>query len=323
MSIKKTRLVLSLAAIALCAVWAVAQQTPAGPGAAPPPGAGRGGSGRGGRGGGGRGGGRGPRLRKVVLAWADTRNGIAQHDFTSHALALIERLGYESNLWDTYIRTDSNIISYHPLMTTGQPASGGPSLATADAIFFLGHREIQLDDQQKADLLKFVHDDGKGFVAAHTALTALNSWPEFVDMLGGSFDEHPYGSVPGTVINEDPTFPATKQFPATFAFTDEFYQVKQFSREKSRVLLRLDISKLPPNPNVHSTNGDFPLAWAKMYGKGRVFYGSFAHDEKNWDNPDVYHMYFEAIKWALGLTDADVTPRPYPGAAPGATAEAK
>jgi hypothetical protein len=198
-------------------------------------------------------------------------------------------------------------------MTTGQPASGGPSLTSADAIFFLGHREIQLDDQQKADLLKFVHDDGKGFVAAHTALTALNSWPEFVDMLGGSFDEHPYGSVPGTVINEDPTFPATKQFPPTFAFTDEFYQVKEFSREKSRVLLRLDLSKLPPNNNVHSTNGDFPLAWAKMYGKGRVFYGSFAHDAKNWDNPDVYHMYFEAMKWALGLTDADVTPRPYPG----------
>jgi hypothetical protein len=315
MIFNKSRFFAGLLAVSLCGVWVAlaqqnAQQNPAGP---PAGGAFPGGRGGSGRGGGGRG--RGPRQRKVVLAWADTRNGIAQHDFTSHALALIERLGYESNLWDTYIRTDSNIISYHPLMTTGQPASGGPSLATADAIFFLGHREIQLDDGQKADLLKFVHDDGKGFVAAHTALTALNSWPEFVDMLGGAFDDHPYGTVAGTVINEDPSFPATKQFPSTFAFTDEFYQVKNFSREKSRVLLRLDLSKLPPNQNVHSTNGDFPLAWAKMYGKGRVFYGSFAHDEKNWDNPDVYHMYFEAIKWALGLTDADVTPRPYPGAA--------
>ncbi len=308
---KKARLGLGLLAISVCAVWALAQQAPGGP---PAPGQGRGpggGSGRGGRGGGGR----AARTKKIVLAWADTRNGIAQHDFTSHALAIIERLGYESNLWDTYIRTDSNIISYHPLMTTGQPASGGPSLATADAIFFLGHREIQLDDPQRADLLKFVHDDGKGFVAAHTALTALSSWPEFVEMLGGTFDEHPYGTVAGTVINEDPSFPATKQFPPTFAFTDEFYQVKNFSREKSRVLLRLDLSKLPPNPGVHTTNGDFPLAWAKMYGKGRVFYGSFAHDEKNWDNPDVYHMYYEAIKWALGMTEADVTPRPYPGSA--------
>ncbi len=304
----RARVGLAALAASLFTVWALAQQPPAGP----PAGFGRGpggGSGRGGRGGGG---GRAPRTKKVLLAWADTRNGIAQHDFTSHALALIERLGYESNLWDTYIRTDSNIVSYQPKMTTGQPASGGPSLASADAIFFLGHREIQLDDQQRADLLKFVHDDGKGFVAAHTALTALNSWPDFVDMLGGSFDEHPYGSVPATVINEDPAFPATRQFPLTFAFTDEFYQVKQFSREKSHVLLRLDISKLPANPNVHSKDGDFPLAWAKMYGQGRVFYGSFAHDAKNWDNPDVYHMYFEAIKWALGLTEGDVSPKPYP-----------
>jgi len=65
--------------------------------------------------------------RKVLLAWADTRNGIAQHDSVSHALAVIERLGYESGAYDTYIRTDSALISKPPLMTTGQPASGGPS----------------------------------------------------------------------------------------------------------------------------------------------------------------------------------------------------
>ena len=34
-----------------------------------------------------------PAGKKVVLAWADTRNGIAQHDSTSHAMAVIERLG--------------------------------------------------------------------------------------------------------------------------------------------------------------------------------------------------------------------------------------
>src|SRR5262245_17095965 len=46
----------------------------------------------------------GPR-RKRVLAWADTRNGIAQHESVGHALATIERLGYESGMWDTDIRT--------------------------------------------------------------------------------------------------------------------------------------------------------------------------------------------------------------------------
>ena len=248
--------------------------------------------------------------RKVVLAWADTRNGIAQHDSVSHALSVIERLGYESGVYDTYIRTDSNIISKHPLMTTGQPASGGPSLANVDAIFFLGHREVELSAQQRTDLLSFVRDDGKGFVAAHTGTTAFLSWPEFGEMIGGTYDNHPWNTISAPVINEDPTFPATKHFPPVFNFTDEFYQTKDFSREKSHVLLRLDTSNLPPKPDFHRLDGDFPLAWAKMYGKGRVFYSSLGHDAKTWDNPDVYHMYFEAIKWALGLTDADVTPRP-------------
>jgi len=305
---KNARFASLLFAIMGCSVWLAAQQNTAPPAAARGPQQDQ--AGRGGRGGRGR-----PAGRKVVLAWADTRNGIAQHDSVSHALAIIERLGYESGFWDTYIRTDSNIVSYHPLMTTGQPASGGPSLNNVDAIFFMGHREVSIDDKQKADLLKFVHDDGKGFVAAHVALTALMDWPEFGEMLGGQFQDHPYGSVAGSVINEDPSFPATRHFPAVFNLTDEFYQVKNFSREKSRVLLRLDTSKLPPNQNLLSKDGDFPLAWAKMYGQGRVFYGSFAHDDKTWDNPDVYHMYFEALRWALKLTDADVTPRPFPGAA--------
>ena len=261
---------------------------------------------------GGRGGGRGApvRQRKAVLAWADTRNGIAQHESVSHALSVIERLGYESGLYDTYIRTDSNIISKHPLMTDGKPASGGPSLANVDAIFFLGHREIQRDPQQKADLLSFVHDEGKGFVAGHTATTAFESWPEFGEMLGARYDGHPWNTATGSVINEDPAFPATKHFPPVFSLSEEFYQAQSYSRANLRVLLRLDVSKMPSNPEVHRTDGDFPLAWAKMYGKGRVFYSSFGHAAATWDNPDISRMYFEALKWSLGLTDADVAPRP-------------
>ncbi len=187
-----------------------------------------------------------PDGRKVVLAWADTRNGIFQHDCVPHALAIIERLGYESGLWDTHIRTDSNIASYQPLMTTGEPASGGPSLGNVDAIFFMGHRAVPIDERQKTDLLRFVHDDGKGFVAAHIALTALMGWPEFGEMLGGQLQDYPFGSVAGSVINEAPDFPATAHLPGVFHLTDEFYQAKNFSRAKSRVLLRLDTSKLPP-----------------------------------------------------------------------------
>jgi type 1 glutamine amidotransferase len=301
---RRTRLGLSAMAVALCVWLGVAQQPPP----STPPGTGQTAIGEGqpqGRGQRGR----GARTRKTVLAWADTRNGQAQHDSVSHALAVIERLGYESGAYDTFIRTDSNIIARKPLKTTGQAASGGPSLANVDAIFFMGHRDVPLDDAQKAELLSFVRDEGKGFVAAHVGLTAFESWPEFGELLGARFDGHPING-PGVVINEDPAFPATRHFPATFAFTDEFYQPKEYSRDKIHVLLRLDLSNVPPSPSLHQPNGDHPIAWAKMYGKGRVLFGSFAHSAATWDIRDVQQFYLEAIKWSLGMTDAELKPHP-------------
>jgi uncharacterized protein len=263
--------------------------------------------------GGGRGAGRAAGTRrKRVLAWADTRNGVAQHDSVGHALAIVERLGYDSGLWDTLIRTDSAVISTAPRKTDGSAASGGPSLANVDAIFFMGHRDVPLEDAQKTELLKFV-SDGHGFVAAHVGLTAFESWPEFGELIGARFDQHPIVGA-GTIVNEDPDFPATRHFPAAFAFDDEFYQPKDLSREKVDVLLRLDLSNVAPNPALH-LNGDYPLAWAKTYGKGRVFFGSFAHASETWDIRNVQQMYFEAIRWALGLTDAELTPHPMRGSA--------
>jgi uncharacterized protein len=258
---------------------------------------------------GGRGGAAAARTRKVVLAWADTRNGIAQHESTSHALAVIERLGYESGAYDTFIRTDSNIVSKQPKRTTGEPASGGPNLAMADAIFFLGHRDVPIDDAQKNELLAFVRDDGKGFVAAHTALTAFEGWPEFGELLGGRYDGHPWNTAAGTIVNDGRDFPATAHFPPSFPFTDEFYQASSFAPDKSRVLLRLDVAKMPPNDGYHGKDGSMPLVWAKNYGKGRVFYSSLGHAANTWDDRDVQQMYFEALKWALGMTAGDATPR--------------
>jgi type 1 glutamine amidotransferase len=115
------------------------------------------------------------------------------------------------------------------------------------------------------------------------------------------------------VVNEAPDFPATRHFAPSFTISDEFYQPKEFSRDKVRVLLRLDVAKMPANANVR-LKGDMPLAWAKTFGKGRVFYSSIGHDASTWDNRDVAQMYFEAIKWALGLTDGDTTSRPLPTA---------
>jgi len=89
--------------------------------------------------------------------------------------------------------------------------------------------------------------------------------------------------------------------------------VKDFSRDRVRVLAHLDANKLDlKNPRVHRTDRDFALAWARDYGKGRVFYSTFGHREETWDRPDIQKMYTEAIKWAMGMIPGDATPRPMP-----------
>jgi uncharacterized protein len=258
--------------------------------------------------GGGRGGqgGRGaqPRVRKVLLAWADTRNGVAQHAFTSHALAIVERLGYESGLWDTFIRTDSHIIFNQAQKTDGGPASGGPSLSSVDGIFFLGHRDVPISEQQKAELLAFVRS-GKGFVAAHTGLTAFESWPEFGEMLGAKYGGHLYTG-PGRLISEQPNHPIVKHWGAAFDYQDEFYRPNGLSRDKVDVLLRFDPASAPSSKLP--AEGDFPLVWTKMYGGGRVVYSSLSHSTEAWDVRNLQIMMFEAIRWSLELSDAPVQP---------------
>ena len=252
--------------------------------------------------------------RKHVLAWADVRNGY-QHEAISHALATIERLGHDSGVYDTYIRTDSQPITKQPItFKTGTGIATGEqflahNLDYYDAIFFFGVREIDLTSQQKADLLSFVRDDGKGFVAAHSASTAFFSWPEFGEMLGGRFDEHPWGIADATVVVDDPVFPAMRSFPRVSVRSDEHYQLKEFSRDRVRVLAHLDAAKLDlTRPLVHRTDGDFPVAWAHTYGKGRVFYSTLGHPVESWDDPVLQQMYYDALRWAMGLVPGDAAP---------------
>lgn len=242
---------------------------------------------------------------KHVLAWADVRNGY-QHESITHALSTIERLGWESGVYDTIIRTDSQPITKSPILFkqgTGI-ATGEQFLARNlnyfDAIFFFGVREIDLSPEQRADLLSFVRDDGKGFVATHAGATAFFSWPEFGEMLGGRFDEHPWGIAEARVIVEDRQSPITRHLPASFAVVDEHYQIKDYLRDKVHVLARLDPATLDLKaPLVHRTDGDFAVAWTRTYGKGRVFYSTLGHPRELWDAPWLQTMYFEALRWAM------------------------
>lgn len=236
-----------------------------------------------------------------------------RHEAVSHAAATIERLGRESGLWSTTIRTDTEALTKKKLEYNAK------NLNDFDAVFFYTGGELEMNGEQKAALLSFVHDDGKGFIGVHSAAITFADWPEYREMIGGFYDEHPWVTFDAPIVVEDANFPGMQQWPKGFVLKDEIYQMKDWSRENVRVLMKLDSGKIDlKNPQVHRKDRDFAVAWAKMYGKGRVYYSTLGHVEQNWDDPRLQQMYVGAIKWAIGLVDADVTPRALPGQSAGA-----
>ncbi len=251
---------------------------------------------------------------KHVLVIGQTKG--FEHDSVSAAMATIYTLGQESGLWDTMLRTDTELLTKKKLDRNAK------KLDYFDAVIFASTTgELDMDASQKQDLLSFVKEDGKGFVGIHAALDTNYTWPEYGEMIGGYFDQHPWSTFNAPILTEDPNFPAVRHFPKAFTKYDEIYQPKTWARSNVNVLLSLDPNKLnyADNPRIHREDHDFPVAWSKMYGKGRVFYSTLGHTEEAWQDPDIRKMYFEAIKWSLGMTEGSTTSHArLPGTAPAA-----
>jgi type 1 glutamine amidotransferase len=234
-----------------------------------------------------------------------------EHDSVPDAMANIYRMGHDSKLWDTTLRTDTENITKQETKK-----ANFKSLNYFDVLIFASTTgELDLTDDQKKDMMSFIKEDGKGFVGVHAALDTNYKWPEYGEMIGGWFDQHPWFTFNAPIVVEDPNFPAVRHFPHAFIKRDEIYQPsKEWSRDKVNVLMSLDASKLnyENNPRIHRTDRDFAVAWSKMYGKGRVFYSTLGHTKEAWDDPEIQKMYFEAIKWVLGMTEGSTASHPHP-----------
>lgn len=251
-----------------------------------------------------------PGMKKLLII-ADVQTGF-HHDSINHAIGVIEKMGRESGAYATVIRTDSQLITKDRIVGTGTRYNGRPvnarNLDFFDAIFYLGSGAGALSDKQKADLLAFVKDDGKGFIAGHAATVAYYEWPEFTNMIG-AFMESEWQVDTMPLMTTDPAFPGAGDFPATFSYNDQFPVMRApFSSKDAHVIIRLDPRKMTAAQLAKRPDGDFPLVWAKNYGKGRVYNNTIAHREEVWDDPKFQAMMLGGIKWALGIVDADVKP---------------
>jgi type 1 glutamine amidotransferase len=253
-----------------------------------------------------------------VLALGGSRG--FHHDSVSAAMNAIFDAGRTSGLWNTEFSTGYELINSGggKAMHAGFQPVG---LYDFDAVVVAGASgDWGLSSEQKTALLNYVREAGKGLVVIHAGMDANHGWQDYLDMIGAEFTGHPFNTlehvlVAFPLVNESPDFPAVRHFPKGFRKQDELYVVRNWSRSDVNVLLRLDASQLnfglyPDLETQIPPDHDFPIAWTKRYGKGRVFVSSIGHSSEAFDDPDIVRMYTEAVKWALCLTEGDERPHP-------------
>ena len=166
----------------------------------------------------------------------------------------------------------------------------------------------------KKSLVDFLQRGG-GLAVLHAGVASFRQWPEFGQIIGARFDNHPWGAGSTVVLRvEEPSHPLMAAFNEPyFVVTDELYQVKApYSREKLRVLLSIDPSRTRISAEqreaIHREDMDFPMTWVKTYGRGRVFYCALGHQHELFWNPIVLQHYLDGLQFVLGDLDGDATP---------------
>jgi uncharacterized protein len=230
---------------------------------------------------------------KRVLYYTQTAG--FRHDCIPFSQQVLADLGAQTGAFEVTLSEDPAMIA-------------AAKLRDFDTVFFYTSGELPFSDPQKQALLDFVASGG-GFGGAHSATDTLYSWPEYGDLIGGRFDGHPWTQEGGIKV-EDGRHPAMRGLGPSFGITDEIYQFRDFSRDRIHVLMSLDTATVDPAaPGVNRKDGDFPLAWYRRYGSGRVFYTALGHFEEVWRDVRFQQILSGALLW---LTRTPSRPRVEP-----------
>ena len=174
------------------------------------------------------------------------------------------------------------------------------------------HDGPPMSNEGKKAFLDAIHG-GKGFMGMHCATDTFHSKGNEIDpyikMIGGEFITH--GSQQKVKIDVvDPKFPGADGFgTASFELLDEWYAQKNLA-DDLHVILAHDTSTFADKSggNKAYDRPNFPETWARMHGKGKVFYTSMGHREDVWENPKYQGLLLGALSFILGQAEVDVKP---------------
>ena len=164
---------------------------------------------------------------------------------------------------------------------------------------------------------------GMGFTGVHAASDTFHTQPDSEDhatryvaygekadpylrMLGGEFITHgdsPRLQTTDLIIN-DAKFPGLEGVIPPVEMNEEWYSLKDFAPDL-HVIMTIDTSKLKGECYQRRP---YPGAWARMHGKGRVFFTAIGDRPENWQNEFFLNHLAGGIRWSLGDASADVRP---------------
>jgi|GEM_PF-1941125 len=201
------------------------------------------------------------------------------------------------------------------------------NLAKFDALFFYSSGDLTFEPRNgRGDNFPLMTLEGKrafldaidrglGFVGCNTANytfperlspgeadTSENAW-RYARMLGAGFMGH-NDVQKGYFTYLDRKFPGMEDVPQDYAPVDQWYAFNRLAPDL-HVILALDAHKLTGNLYERES---YPVAWARMQGKGRVFYTTMGHNAEIWRDPVFLQMLLGGIRWATHRAEADVTP---------------
>jgi putative membrane-bound dehydrogenase-like protein len=156
-------------------------------------------------------------------------------------------------------------------------------LSLYDALIVYANYDTISRSQEKA-LLDFVRS-GKGFVPLHSASHCFRNSPEVVSLIGGQFDKHGLGSFEAIIENAE--HPVLKDI-RPFTTTDETYIHKNLAPDIEVLTVRKESGR------------NEPYTWVKKFGKGRVFYTAYGHDENTFNKKEFIDLVKNGILWAVG-----------------------
>ena len=238
----------------------------------------------------------------------------------SHAEKVLAQVGSANNMVFTFSKDGSKFSPNY--------------LAGFDVMFFYASGNLTkrgtdgnppMSQKGKEALLEWIANGG-GFVAVHAGSDCFHTYESFdenppkdargnryrlngeasdpyIKMLGGEFINHgPQQVATARVI--DSHFPGFEGLGAEISVKEEWYSLKEFS-PNNHVLLVMETAGME---GTEYQRPNYPLAWARAHGKGRVWFNAMGHREDIWEADYFQNMLVGGISWAGGQHDPDLTP---------------